>query len=118
VMLVLLVIFMVTAPLMSNAVKIDLPTASSAPVKPAEKIDLSLDGNGQLYWNKQPLSKDDVLAKLHETGLRAPDTELHLHADKNTRYELIAEVMSGAAEAGLSKIGFVTKPGVKAASAP
>jgi biopolymer transport protein ExbD len=115
VMLVLLVIFMVTAPLMSHAVKVDLPTASSAPVKPAEKIDLSLDGNGQLYWNKQPLSKDEVLAKLNETGLRAPDTELHLHADKNTRYELIAEVMSGAAQAGLSKIGFVTQPGKAAA---
>lgn len=110
VMLVLLVIFMVTAPLMTHAVKVDLPTASSAPVQPAEKIDLSLDGHGQLFWNAQPLSKEQVLARLQETSLKAPDTELHLHADKGTRYELIAEVMSGAAEAGLSKIGFVTQP--------
>ena len=117
VMLVLLVIFMVTAPLMSNAVKVDLPTASSSPLKPAEKIDLSLDGNGQLYWNKQPMTKEEVMAKLTETGLKAPDTELHLYADKNTRYEIIAEVMSGAAEAGLSKIGFVTQPGAETAPA-
>ncbi|HEX6591492.1 MAG TPA: biopolymer transporter ExbD [Moraxellaceae bacterium] len=116
VMLVLLVIFMVTAPLMSHAVKVNLPTASSAPVKPAEKIDLSLDGSGQLYWDKQPLSKDEVLARLNETGLKAPDTEVHLHADKDTRYELIAEIMSGAASAGLSKIGFVTQPGKEAAA--
>ncbi len=117
VMLVLLVIFMVTAPLMSHAVKVNLPTASSAPVKPAEKIDLSLDGAGQLYWDKQPLSKEEVLARLNETGLKAPDTEVHLHADKDTRYELIAEIMSGAASAGLSKIGFVTQPGKEAAAA-
>ncbi len=117
VMLVLLVIFMVTAPMMSNAVKVNLPTASSAPIKPAEKIDLSLDAKGQLYWNKQPLSKEEVLARFGETGLKAPDTEVHLHADKDTRYELIAEVMAGAAQAGLSKIGFVTQPG-KAAAAP
>lgn len=117
VMLVLLVIFMVTAPMMTNAVKVNLPTASSAPIKPAEKVDLSLDGAGQLYWNKQPLSKAEVLARLSETGLTAPDTEVHLHADKDTRYELIAEVMAGAAQAGLSKIGFVTQPG-KTATAP
>ncbi|MDQ8037614.1 MAG: biopolymer transporter ExbD [Pedobacter sp.] len=117
VMLVLLVIFMVTAPLMSHAVKVNLPTASSAPVKPSEKIDLSLDGSGQLYWDKQPLSKEEVLARLNETGLKAPDTEVHLHADKDTRYELIAEIMSGAAQAGLSKIGFVTQPGKDAAAA-
>jgi biopolymer transport protein ExbD len=116
VMLVLLVIFMVTAPLMSHAVKVDLPTASSAPVTPAEKIDLSLDGDGQLFWDKQPMSKEQVLARLTETGMKAPDTEIHLHADKNTRYELIAEIMSGAAAAGLSKIGFVTQPGKEAAA--
>jgi biopolymer transport protein ExbD len=117
VMLVLLVIFMVTAPMMTNAVKVNLPTASSAPIKPSEKVDLSLDGAGQLYWNKQPLSKEELLTRLRATGLTAPDTEVHLHADKDTRYELIAEVMAGAARAGLSKIGFVTQPG-NTATAP
>ena len=111
VMLVLLVIFMVTAPLLTHAVKVDLPSASSAPVKPAEKIDLSIDGKGQLFWNAEPMSREQVFAKLNEQALSAPDSELHLHADKNTRYELLAEVMSAASKAGLSKIGFVTQPG-------
>lgn len=118
VMLVLLVIFMVTAPLMTHAVKVDLPAVASAPVKPAAKIDLALDGQGQLYWNAQPLTRAQVFARLSEQGLTAPDTELRLHIDKNTRYEQIADVMARAAASGLSKIGFVTQPAGTAAPAP
>jgi len=110
VMLVLLVIFMVTAPLLTHAVKVNLPSASSAPAAPAEKVDLSIDGKGQLFWNATPMSKEAVLAKLQAQALSAPDSELHLHADRDTRYELIAEIMSAAAKAGLAKIGFVTQP--------
>lgn len=117
VMLVLLVIFMVTAPLLTHAVKVDLPTASSAAVKAAEKIDLSIDGEGGMFWNARPMSREQVFAKLDEQALSAPDSELHLHADRNTRYELLAEVMSAAAKAGLSKIGFVTQPS-RAEAAP
>jgi biopolymer transport protein ExbD len=114
VMLVLLVIFMITAPLMTHAVKVDLPVAASAPLKAAEKIDLSLDDKGQFFWNTQPLGYEQVLAKLGEQARKSPDTELHLHVDKNTRYEVVAEVMSAASKAGLKKIGFVTQPGVGA----
>ncbi|MDI1301165.1 MAG: biopolymer transporter ExbD [bacterium] len=111
VMLVLLVIFMVTAPLMTHAVKVDLPVAASAAVKPAEKIDLALDSQGRFFWNAQLLSREQVFIRLQEQGMRAPDTELHLHVDKNTRYEVVADVMSQAAKSGLGKIGFVTQPG-------
>jgi biopolymer transport protein ExbD len=117
VMLVLLVIFMITAPLLSHAVKVNLPTASSAPVKPAEKVDLSIDDKGQIFWNATPLSKAEIIAKLNEQGMKAPDSELHLHVDKNARYELLAEVMAEAATAGLTKIGFVTQPGKEAIKA-
>lgn len=117
VMLVLLVIFMITAPLLSHAVKVNLPTASSAPVKPAEKVDLSIDDKGQIFWNATPLSKTEIIAKLNEQGMKAPDSELHLHVDKNARYELLAEVMAEAATAGLTKIGFVTQPGKEAIKA-
>lgn len=110
VMLVLLVIFMVTAPLLTHAVKVDLPSAASSPVTPAEKIDLSIDGSGQLFWNATPMSKADIIVRLEETGLSAPDTEIHLRVDKNTRYEVIAEIMAASASAGLGKIGFVTTP--------
>lgn len=111
VMLVLLVIFMITAPLLSHAVKVNLPTATSAPVKPTEKIDLSINAEGQFFWNKQPMDKAAIVAKLNELGVSAPDTELHLYVDKNARYEQVAELMSEAASAGLTKIGFVTQPG-------
>ncbi len=114
VMLVLLVIFMVTAPLLTHAVKVNLPSASSAPVVPAEKVDLSIDGKGQLFWNATPMGKEAVLAKLQEQALTVPDSELHLHVDRDTRYELVAEVMSAAARAGLTKIGFVTQPAASA----
>jgi biopolymer transport protein ExbD len=118
VMLVLLVIFMVTAPLMSHALKIDLPSVKSAPVKPAEKIDLSIDEQGQWFWNGQPLGRQEITTRLDATGQRAPETELHLRIDKNTRYEQIAEVMSDAVQAGLSKIGFITQPPVAMPATP
>lgn len=111
VMLVLLVIFMITAPLMTHAVKVDLPVAASAPLKAAEKIDLSLDAQGQFFWNTQLLGHEQVLARLGEQARKSPNTELHLHVDKNTRYEVVAEIMSAASKAGLKKIGFVTQPG-------
>lgn len=110
VMLVLLVIFMVTAPLLTHAVKVDLPSAVSKPAVPAEKIDISIDGQGQLFWNATPVSKAEVISRLQEKGLSAPDTEIHLRVDKGTRYEVVAEVMAAAASAGLGKIGFVTLP--------
>lgn len=117
VMLVLLVIFMITAPLMTHAVKVDVPSTASAVVKTAEKIDLALDAQGRFFWNTEPLGKEQVFARLHEQGRKAPATELHLHVDKNTRYEVVAEVMAQASMAGLEKIGFVTQPAVKGAPA-
>lgn len=110
VMLVLLVIFMVTAPLLTHSVKVDLPSAVSTPATPAEKIDLSIDGQGQMFWNATSVSKEELVSRLQEKGLSAPDTEVHLRVDRNTRYEVVAEVMAAAASAGLGKIGFVTLP--------
>ena len=110
VMLVLLVIFMITAPLLTHAVKLDLPQASSSHQPAAEKVDISIDAAGSLYWNAQPLSADEMAARLSALGREKPQTEIHLHADKAARYEPLAKIMSEAARAGLSKIGFVTKP--------
>ena len=110
VMLVLLVIFMITAPLLTHAVKLDLPRASSSHPLPAEKVDISVDAAGRLYWNARPLSADELAARLVVLGRDKPQTEIHLHADKAARYEPLAQIMSQAAKAGLSKIGFVTRP--------
>lgn len=111
IMLVLLVIFIITAPLLTNAVKVDLPKASSAPnITQVDNVQIAINADGQLYWNGEVIDKPTLIARFAVEGAREPTPELHLHADRNARYEVIAEVMSEAAKANLSKIGFVTDP--------
>lgn len=111
VMLVLLVIFIITAPLFTHAIKLDLPSAQSAPMqeKP-ETISLSVNGEGKLFWNDTAINETELTAKLAETAARQPQPELQLRADKETRYEVIAQVMSAAQGNGITKLGFVTDP--------
>jgi biopolymer transport protein ExbD len=109
VMLVLLVIFMVTAPLLTHAVKLDLPRASAQQKQPAPKVDISIDAAGQRYWDGEAASKDGIETRLRELARNRPETELHLHADKSARYELVAELMTSASRAGLQRIGFITQ---------
>jgi biopolymer transport protein ExbD len=111
VMLVLLVIFIITAPLLTHAVKIELPTATSAPLpeKP-EVISLSIDGAGKTYWNDVPLVQAELKQKLLQIADQKPQPELQIRADKETRYQILAEVMAGAQNAGVTKLGFVSEP--------
>ena len=111
VMLVLLVIFIISAPLFTHALKLDLPTAKSqpAPEKP-ETVTVAIDAAGKLYWNDQPVSKEELDNRMGAASGRQPQPEVQLRADKSTRYETIADVMSSAQSAGLTKIGFVTDP--------
>lgn len=109
VMLVLVVIFMITAPLFTHAVKLDLPNAQSAPApeKP-ETVSISINSAGALYWNNDPIAQKDLEMKLSDAAKKTPQPELQLRADKSTRYEIIAQVMAAAQTNGLTKIGFVT----------
>ncbi len=109
VMLVLLVIFMVTAPLMSRAIKLDLPSASAKPAATAERVDLSLDRDGRLYWNREAIDEATLKARLQAQAQQAPNSELHIHADRAAPYEALARVLAAASAAGLVKIGFVTQ---------
>jgi biopolymer transport protein ExbD len=111
VMLVLLVIFIITAPLFTHAVKLELPTASSAPApeKP-ENITLSINAEGKLFWNNAAVSLDELGTRFATAAQKKPQPELQLRADKSTRYEVIAQVMSAAQTNGMTKIGFVTNP--------
>jgi biopolymer transport protein ExbD len=111
VMLVLLVIFIVTAPLLTHAVKIDLPRASSsANLAQQENIQLAVRESGTLHWNGEPLSREEMNRRFALAAQQTPQPELHLHADRLTPYERVAEVMSDAARAGLHRIGFITTP--------
>ncbi|ROH88476.1 biopolymer transporter ExbD [Pseudomethylobacillus aquaticus] len=111
VMLVLLVIFIITAPLLTHAVKIDLPQASSQPLpdKP-EVISIAIDEAGKLYWNDVPLVEGELKVKLQQAAQIEPQPELHLRADKNTRYQLLAGIMADAQTVGITKLGFVSTP--------
>ncbi|MEP6608992.1 MAG: biopolymer transporter ExbD [Burkholderiaceae bacterium] len=118
VMLVLLVIFIITAPLLSYAIKLDLPNdpASAAESLPST-ITLSIDAEGKVYVESQPMSDDQLRAHFSAAAKASPPPEVHVRADKATRYERVSFVMSSAQQAGLSKIGFVTEP-LKDAAAP
>ncbi|HWW03821.1 biopolymer transporter ExbD [Collimonas sp.] len=117
VMLVLLVIFIITAPLFTHAIKVDLPSAQSAPApeKP-ETISLSIDRSGKMFWNDAPVAESELTDRLIAAAARQPQPELQLRADKDTRYEILAQVMSLAQNNGLNKIGFVTVPGKNGAT--
>lgn len=111
VMLVLLVIFIITAPLLTHSVRIDLPKASSQSVieKP-EIISIAIDGTGKMYWNDVPLVEGELKVKLAQIAQQKPEPELHIRADKETRYQILAEVMADAQNAGVTKLGFVSEP--------
>lgn len=111
VMLVLLVIFIITAPLLTHAVKLDLPKASSEPnLTQPEHIGLAIDGAGELYWNGEHIDRNGLRERLAAASRRRPQAEIHLSADRGTRYQAIAEVMADSANAGMARIGFVSEP--------
>ncbi|PXX43918.1 ExbD/TolR family protein [Undibacterium pigrum] len=109
VMLVLLVIFIIAAPFMTHAVKLDLPQAQSeAAPEQADTVSISFDADGILYWNNQVLAMTELEAKLAVQAKKNKQAEIQLRADKATRYEIIAKVMAAAQSQGLAKISFVT----------
>jgi biopolymer transport protein ExbD len=111
VMLVLLVIFIVTAPLLTHAVKLDLPRASSSVNQsPAQKIDFAIDADGQRYWDGERIDRDTARARFAAVAAGDPRTEVHLRIDANARHRQVAETLADAANAGLTRIGFVSRP--------
>ena len=111
VMLVLLVIFIVTAPLLTHAVKLDLPRVSSHlnEAKP-DKIEFAIDAAGSLYWNGERIGHDEAIARFVAAGRRRPQPEVHLRADESVAYRHVARTLADAAKAGLGKVGFVSQP--------
>ena len=111
VMLVLLVIFIVTAPLLTHAVKLDLPKVSSQPNhQQPEKIDLAIDAAGQRFWNGEKLTRAASAERFAAAGQQQPQPEIHLRADQAVAYRAVAETLADAAKAGLTRVGFVSEP--------
>ena len=113
VMLVLLVIFIVTAPLLTHSVKLDLPKASSSEnqLKP-DKIEFAIDAAGQRFWNGEPVTREEAARRFQAEGGKPEGAkpEVHLRADQAAAYRHVAETLADASRAGLSKIGFVSEP--------
>jgi biopolymer transport protein ExbD len=111
VMLVLLVIFIITAPLLTHAVKVDLPKVSSNPnITKPDNVQLAIDAEGRVYWNGQNLERPAWRANMLQVSKLDPQPEVHIRADGGIAYRKVAEVMSDAAKAGLTRIGFVSDP--------
>lgn len=111
VMLVLLIVFMITAPLLTHSVQIDLPAASSqANEEKPDTITLAIDEDNTMYWNDEPFDRERLVERLADVAAQDPQPALHLRADRETRYQLLAEIMSEAREAGVRKLGFITVP--------
>ncbi len=111
VMLVLLIIFIITVPVMKHSVNVDLPRASSEPqlVKP-ETIRLSVDAQGGYYINDGKITDEELAPRLRAAAALNPQPDLHIRGDKAVRYERVAQAMAAAQQAGLHKIGFITEP--------
>ena len=111
VMLVLVVIFIITAPLLVSAVKVDLPkTAGAATLDAPKFISLAIDKSGQVFVDDKPLEPDAVATVMRQAGERNPDTEVRLRADTDVPYGRVVEVMGVVQQAGLSRIAFVADP--------
>ncbi len=111
VMLVLLVIFIITAPLLTHAVKIDLPRAShQLNVVQRENVHLSIDAAGVVHWNGEALDEGAWRARMAAAAKLEPQPEMHLRADGDLAYQRVVTVMADAARAGLTRIGFITDP--------
>lgn len=109
VMLVLLIIFMITAPMLSHKIKIDLPQPSNVPITetPPEPIRLQIRQDGSLYWNDTPVDELSLKAQIAVVAQQANQPELQIDADDAAQYEVVARVLSDAKGQGLTKIGFV-----------
>jgi biopolymer transport protein ExbD len=110
VMLVLLVIFIITAPLLTQAVKLELPKATSHAndLRP-DKIDFAIDAGGTLYWNGAKVTRGDAAARFRLEAGKPVQPEVHLRADQGVAYRVVAQTLADASKAGLTKIGFVSE---------
>jgi biopolymer transport protein ExbD len=113
VMLVLLIVFMITIPVITHTVPVDLPKVRNEATKTKpENINLSVNKDGQVFWNQSLIADNNtLLERLKSEAVRKPQPEVHVRADMSTRYEYVGRVILDAQRAGIQKVGFITEPG-------
>lgn len=112
VMLVLLIVFMITIPVITHTVPLDLPHVRNlaTQTKP-ENVNISINRDGQIFWNLQVVDSNQLLDRLKSAAVQKPQPEVHVRADQATRYEFVGKVILTAQRAGIQKVGFITEPG-------
>jgi biopolymer transport protein ExbD len=112
VMLVLLIIFLITIPVITKTVPVVLPKAVNIPTRTKpENITIAVDKDGNIYWNdKRVADRSALLGFIKEAAVRKPQPEIHIRGDKDTRYEAIGRVMYAIQRGGVQKVGFLTEP--------
>lgn len=109
VMLVLLVIFIITAPLMTRAISLDLPKSETATINtPENTVNVSINAKGEFFIDKKSVTKDELKSILEAAAQRSKQTPIHLRAERDTRYEVVVDVMALANRLGLTQLAFVT----------
>lgn len=111
VMLVLLIVFMITVPVITQTVPLNLPKVENIPTetKP-ENITIAVNSQGQIYWNMALVNNEQLLAQFDAIARQQPQPEVHVRADQNTRYEFVGRVIVDAQRKGIQKVGFITEP--------
>ena len=112
VMLVLLIIFIITVPVLTHSVKVDLPRADNTPneLKP-ETVNLAVNAEGHIYWNENQITMEELELRLLTAATQQPQPEVHIRGDKAVAYEHVIKTMAAVQRAGILKLGFVTEPG-------
>jgi len=112
VMLVLLILFLITIPVITQSVKVDLPKAANIPTqtKP-ENINIAVDAQGNVFWNTAMVpNQEALLERIKQVAVMDPQPEIHLRGDRGTAYEHIGRVMVACQRGGIMKVGFITEP--------
>ena len=107
VMLVLLIIFIITIPAQTNAVKIDSPVPGQPPIVARDVVDLSIDFDGTLAWNQQPLERSALQRYISQAAAKTPQPEIHIRVDRSAKYATVAQTLADLQRRGLRMIGFV-----------
>jgi len=111
VMLVLLIIFLITIPVVTQTVAVKLPAETVQPYKTKpENINIAIDREGQIFWNAQPVDRNTLQTRLKTLAAQQPQPEVHIRGDQEARYEFVGRVILLAQQAGIAKVGFITQP--------
>lgn len=112
IMLVLLIIFIITVPVVTHTVKLDLPRAANEPnVVEPRTITIAITAEGTVYWNHEAVDEARLAAQLQQAAAEQPQPEVHIRGDRRVAYERVIKVMAAAQQAGMLRLGFITEPG-------